>query len=79
MYLSWSLIPEYRVFHLNMFDHKLSVTPSEDFDFRCNIKNESLDIHKYLLLIKNAKLVKNKVAKKSKNLEFYRKKWNMIT
>jgi len=28
---------------------------------------------KYLLLIKNAKLVENNIAKKIKNLEFYRK------
>jgi len=42
--------------------------------FRCKIKNETPDIHKYLLLIKNAKLVENKIAKKVKKLRILQEK-----
>jgi len=40
--------------------------------FLCNTKNQTSDIHMYLLLIKNAKLVENKIAKlqERKKLEF---------
>jgi len=53
-------------------DHKFSLTincvllQARFLIFRCKIKNETLDIHKYLSLIKNAKLVEYKIAKRSK-------------